>query len=460
MTSTRVRYTERSYANILADLIRDIPTHAPGWTNHGQDDVGMALLELTAGLLDALHYNLDKQALENFMSTATLRKSVIRLAHLLHYRPRLWSAATGLVYVQVSTPLENPEEIPLGSEFTTPGGVVLTAAETLVIPEGFAGTLELPVYQGRLRTTDYIADGSDPLKLPLPNVKIAEQGLEVSTEDGIWYDAYEHALDSELTRFYYIDEDEFGDRFLIFRSSRGDVPGAGDTINLTYLETDLATIQAGVTLSPPAGLNIPGITYVTDVISGAAEPETIAQIKDRAPARVFSRNRAVTAGDFKALAESVPGVKSAAVDTSLTDWKTVTVRIAATDGAEPSETLKEAVRQYLEERNSVAENVLVEGVILRPFTLEIDLYPFDDYVASNVADAVQAAIAEAYSYENLDVHQAVRLSDLYALIESVEGVDYADITALHWSNEPPAVSNLQPGPGEHPVLGSITIATP
>lgn len=457
MTMPRVRYTERSYASILNDLIKDIPAFAPGWTSHGDDEVSIALLQLVAGLVDALHYNLDKQALESFLSTASLRKSIVRLAHLLHYRPRRWSAASGIVKIGITSPLTETVEIPTGSEFRTPGGVYLTAPESVTIPAGFIGTLDLPVYQGRLRETEYTADGSDPARFPLPNERVAEQLLQVSTEEGLWYDAYEHPLDTELSRFYYIDEDEFGERFLVFRSSRGDVPGAGDVVTLEFLTTDLQTVAAGVNLAPPATLNLDGVTFVTEVISGAAEPETTDQIRDRAPASIFARDRAVTAQDFAALAESVPGVKSAAVDTTQTDWKTVTVRIAAADEAEPSEILKEAVRKYLEDRNPVTEQVVVEGAILRPFTLEITLHVFDDFLSSNVADAVDAALSEAYSYERLDIHQAVRLSDLYAVIEAVEGVDYSDITALHWSDEAPTIHNLTPEPSEHPVIGTVSI---
>jgi hypothetical protein len=54
------RLDDRSFADLRAELIRRIPTHAPEWTDHNASDPGIALLELFAALGDNLLYRLNR----------------------------------------------------------------------------------------------------------------------------------------------------------------------------------------------------------------------------------------------------------------------------------------------------------------------------------------------------------------------------------------------------------------
>lgn len=60
MAITPPRLDDRSFADLRAELIRRIPTHAPEWTDHNASDPGITLVELFAALGDNLLYRLNR----------------------------------------------------------------------------------------------------------------------------------------------------------------------------------------------------------------------------------------------------------------------------------------------------------------------------------------------------------------------------------------------------------------
>ena len=61
--------------------------------------------------------------------------------------------------------------------------------------------------------------------------------------------------------------------------------------------------------------------------------------------------------------------------------------------------------------------------ILTTATLNIDAA----YVAAKVADAARSALLSALSFESLEFAESVHLSDVYAILQNVAGVDSVDI---------------------------------
>lgn len=457
--SSDVRFTERDFDAIRADILASIPALAPSWTSHGEDEIAVALVELLAGVSDGLHYYIDKTTLENFLTTAALRRSAIRLAHMLHYRPKRWSAASGTIVFTPDGTTTTEVVIPAMSEFTSKGGLPLLTAQATTIPVGSTAPVSVPAYQAVRKSLTHVSTGSDPERVSLPTTdKVAEQLFEVRTPAGTWYDAYEHPLDTDLQRFYYQLEDDEGVRYVEFRSSRGPVPSSSIPITVRYLHTQATNIQAGGEATGPTGLlGLDQFTITLSEFSGASAPETIAQIRDRAPANVFSRDRAVTSEDYQAIGGAVPGVKSVYAKKDPYGWRSVDVYVAPDGGGVTSTTLLNEVRDELLLRNEITVDVQTWAPSYKTFDLTVEVKNLPAYLSPTVVNNVDAALRELFSFDNVDFAKPIRVGDLYAEIEAVEGVDYSVITALHWDGEAVSVSSLVPVNEEYPVLGTLTI---
>lgn len=103
-----LKYTSKDYNSIYNDLLGSIPSLTNLWTNTNDADPGIVLVKLMSGLGDMLSFNLDKQALEFYVSTVTQRKNAAKLYELIGYRMRWYQSATNQITVTntVSKPIE------------------------------------------------------------------------------------------------------------------------------------------------------------------------------------------------------------------------------------------------------------------------------------------------------------------------------------------------------------------
>ena len=99
----QVDYTSRDYQSIKDDLIALIPTYAPEWTNRDPADFGITLIELFSYMGDLLNFYIDRSANEAYISTASQRANVLKIAKLLAYSPTESTASTVTLTFQNST---------------------------------------------------------------------------------------------------------------------------------------------------------------------------------------------------------------------------------------------------------------------------------------------------------------------------------------------------------------------
>ena len=83
----QVDYTSRDYASIREDLINLIPLYAPDWVSRDPADFGIILLEMFSYMGDLLNYYVDRASNEAFLSTASQRDSILKIASVLGYTP-------------------------------------------------------------------------------------------------------------------------------------------------------------------------------------------------------------------------------------------------------------------------------------------------------------------------------------------------------------------------------------
>ncbi|HEX7843732.1 MAG TPA: putative baseplate assembly protein, partial [Kofleriaceae bacterium] len=97
-----IDYVTRDYTGFRQGMLDLIPLLLPSWTDRGENDFGVVLIEMFAYVADILAYYQDRVANEAYLATATQRRSVIELLRLIDYQVDPGLAASALLHVDVT----------------------------------------------------------------------------------------------------------------------------------------------------------------------------------------------------------------------------------------------------------------------------------------------------------------------------------------------------------------------
>lgn len=116
MRLPRTNFSGLDWDNIIQDitnLVQDNPTYSTAWDDFLSSDAGRMLVELFAYIADQLATRIDWIANENFIGTATLKSSVIRILKLIGYNFTLPISASVNTTTTVNdwTPISNEGDI-------------------------------------------------------------------------------------------------------------------------------------------------------------------------------------------------------------------------------------------------------------------------------------------------------------------------------------------------------------
>jgi predicted phage baseplate assembly protein len=227
--------------------------------------------------------------------------------------------------------------------------------------------------------------------------------------------------------------------------------------------------------------------------SGGADAERLDEIQTNAPASLRTFGRAVSAGDYAALALSYPGVGKASAAWVLRDPVTrkaiahpyIQLTIATSDGTPLADAgrLLANLRAFLDARRD--SNVSLRIGDYKPVYIEVaatidvlDAFPRQDTLAKAQAALNPGLNADGsagfFAFQSLDFGQSIHLSAVYAALQAVEGVRAATITTLRRLSPPDADADpatvrdhIFIRPGElaviandpiHPGTGTLTLS--
>ncbi|HVT27907.1 MAG TPA: putative baseplate assembly protein [Lacipirellulaceae bacterium] len=259
----------------------------------------------------------------------------------------------------------------------------------------------------------------------------------------------------------------------------GAIPPAGAQIRAALLRAgggSAGNVPAGgiaQLLGPLAG-----VQSVTNPLpaEGGADRESMQQYIARAPQTLRHRNRAITAADYEWLArEASPAIAFARAipnrndgGRTVTGWVTLIIIPMSSDPRPyPAYGLREEVQQYLLARMpcDVAGMLRIEvtGPDYLPVDVNATVAPIDATEAGTVEQRLRDAIAtflhpllggpEGRGWE---LGRSVYVSDLAAVVERTEGVDYAlDLELL--LDRIPQSEQVPVGPGKLVCAGKIEI---
>lgn len=229
----------------------------------------------------------------------------------------------------------------------------------------------------------------------------------------------------------------------------GQAPPDGATIKVTYRVGNGAAGNVGREslahcITPePTPATWPAIDNIRNPLPawGGIDPESLEQIKRLAPAAFHSElYRAVTEADYAQAAEKLPEVSRAAATFRWTgSWYTVFVAIDPAGGQALTPTLEKRVRNFLTRYKQAGYDLEIDPPTYVPLEIEINVCVAADHFRADVKKAVLEALSNRtlpdgrkgfFHPDNFTFGQSLYLSQLYAAVEAVEGVDSAEVVTF------------------------------
>jgi hypothetical protein len=182
---------------------------------------------------------------------------------------------------------------------------------------------------------------------------------------------------------------------------------------------------------------------------GGTNPETIEEVRQRAPSAFRSQDRAVTPEDYAALAERFPGVQRAAATLRWTgSWYTVFVTVDRLGRAEVDDEFKKfktKLRRYLERYRMVGHDLEIEAPVYVPLEIEMQVCVKPGYFGSAVKQALLEVFSDRvlpdgrrgiFHPDQFSFGQTVYLSPLYAAAQAIDGVASVKINVFQRQGKP------------------------
>jgi hypothetical protein len=172
---------------------------------------------------------------------------------------------------------------------------------------------------------------------------------------------------------------------------------------------------------------------------GGADAQSATAIRRNAPMTVRTFDRAVSLRDFVDLVtESGEVAKAEASWVWSGDARGVTLTVAGQQGSVFSRDALARLYATLTAERDPNHPLCVVNFVRVPIVIAATLRIMADRDARVVLDAARAALGAALGFETLSLGRPLHLSDLYGILQSVDGVEYVDIDRLHFKDRSPA----------------------
>ncbi len=441
----QIDYTSKDFESIINDLVNRIQFFNPEWTDFNESDFGITMLELYAYVGDGLHYQIDRQANECFLPTAIKRESVVSLLKLIDYElPSAQPASVDLTFTLGATEALDVT-IPEGTECQTEGDedpVFFETTADLIITAGQLTGL-ISAVEGLSRTENL--EASDGLSFQQKEIQLSpiiDGTLKVFINEGsgdqewLEVDSFTSSNSTDLHFTTQRDADDivtviFGD------DANGKIPLLNSPIRAEFRlgggtrgnvgSNTIVVINDSILLSgQPIVISVNNLNSAT----GGVDRQTAEEAKILGPRSLRTLDRAVTIEDYRTLAETIPSVAKALAFPQ--PFIGLDIFIAPVGGGLPSQALKDEVFDFLTARKCAGTFLVIKD----PTFINIDISG-TVVVKSNFVNADVEAIALAsitaelsFSNPNRTFGTAVRFSDIVALIDNTEGVDFLNLTNL------------------------------
>jgi len=434
-------YLTRSYSQIKSRVVQQLTISIPEMTNFSQSNLLMVTTDIFAGVAEMLNYYIDRVARELFPSTALRLSSQIKTAKQQGYNGTAAIAASSDVTLTLKNsganlPATADINIPIGTRLQDAAGNIWTTVSPAKVAKGTSSTL-LSCRQYVPITSLVIGVSTG---LPHQKFKLGKDychgSISLSTNNGT-VEQFEEVDNLGLypgtapVFIVYLEEDgymyvKFGDGL------NGSIPLGTISISLWSTTGPAGNVAAGsistITLTTPPG----GEWEVENKVDSwdGLPIENVYTFAHNIPRAAYTLQRAVTKKDFKYIAEMTPGIREAMV--TYVCGGDITINIAPyTTGYATAAQILLAHDFVMARANITVGDVKIQTAGESKIHLGIEVKTYPNALHDQVSQDIRMALLLKYHIDNQAINSGVRLSDIYALVDSIANVDYVNIPELY-----------------------------
>jgi len=178
---------------------------------------------------------------------------------------------------------------------------------------------------------------------------------------------------------------------------------------------------------------------------GGVDPETIADVRQRAPAAFRTQERAVTPDDYATFAKRYPDplysqVRDAAATFRWTgSWYTVFLTVDRPNNQDVDQSFTDGLRGFFDRYRMAGQDVEIEGPLYVPLEIVLNVCVKPDYFQSDVTAELLDVFSDrvlpngqkgVFHPDNFTFGQTTYLGPLYAAAQAVDGVASAQFTTF------------------------------
>ena len=461
----RFNYTDKDHQAIVEDCIARIKEvyGSQYWNDFEEDNSGRMLLEAFAYIADLLLFYLDRQANETYLPTATERQNIINMCKLIGYTPKTAKPAQVSITVYIDKPHPLDVILPANSAIETADGMIFETQAEAVIK---AGQLSVDVDAAEGETLNEVvgtSDGQAWQEFYLPRSGVIEI-LDATIDGHTWAIVESLAEQSEIAEVFTAEIDAWRRAEVFFGNGKtGKIPPNGQRITVRYrtgggiagnvAPNTITTIRD--IAADTAGNKVSVRVTNNDWAAGGADPESIESIKLWAPRFFETQRRCVTQQDYETFATNFNGIcKAKAVVRERSGEANVVRLYVLTYGAKtnsvalPNKTLKDSLLEYLNRYKMLTDWLEIEDGKIRNVNFSGSVAVVDGVNRDTVIQHINKALTEFMNVDTRDMGEPLRISDVYALIDNVEGVSFVELNSPR--------QTITPDDNELLVLGSLS----
>ncbi|HSS22513.1 MAG TPA: putative baseplate assembly protein [Pyrinomonadaceae bacterium] len=297
------------------------------------------------------------------------------------------------------------------------------------LPASATATTDLPI--------------NDPLRLPLPAVTLSEPG-----EEGHWEARRDLLASGPGDKAFVVETETDSTAYLRFGDGQlGLRPASGTTLLSTYRVGNGTAGNIGANaLAHIVTLEAIKEGIVTNFLPavGGINPETIEEVRQRAPSAFRKQERAVTAADYQEIATRKEVAQSCGLDVQRAaatqrwtgSWYTTFLTIDRLKGKDVDADFEFRLRNCMERFRMAGEDLEVDGPHQVPLEIVLGICVKPGYFFSDVERALLEIFSNrvlpdgrlgVFHPDNFSFGQAVYVSPLVATAQSVTGVESVNV---------------------------------
>lgn len=461
MANTRsIDYVAKDFDSIVDSLIAYATinfgpntTANRQWTDFNADDFSRTWLELLSYVGDQIFYYLDVQSTQSNLETATIRSVVLNIAKQFGYVVPTSTSSSGLATFSLNT----SGTVPVGFRLAAGNGAPFFVASATPAPGSTSLEQILQVVQGEQKQDTFIAKGVQNEEIILSFTSLVKDldnsiallkspRVLVNSVPYILVESFVSSFPTDLNYKLVTDPDgriilQFGDGIFGKKLSPNDdivvnYRVGGGTVGNIAADT-LTTLVDSATF-------VTSVTNTESFSGGSDEPSTD-YLKQLIPAHLRTLERAVALNDYSDIVlANFAGVSKASAERNLDDSGIdINVYVVPTGTSITSitsnTTLLNSISDFLDERKPVTTVISIRDAYAVDVLFKVELFLTPGVSRSDVTDNIQTTLSNFFDLSTGDIDgagtkfgQTILLNDLYAILDTIEGIERFEIKKFHY----------------------------